>query len=705
MRRTAYVLVGLAVLGPVLAFAIGYLVFKVPTPDDAVNNQVATLTYADGSLLAKITPDRQGNRIKVGISAIPAPVQHAVLAAEDRSFYSNPGFDITGILRAAWDQMRGGTGGGSTITQQYVKLTLVGDEHSLWRKYKEVVIATKLSKRESKEQILDNYLNTVYFGRGAYGIEAGSQAYFGKDVGKLSPAEGALLASVIQAPSLWDPAINPIHARERWNYVMDGMVSQGWLPAADRAAATFPTTIPPRYTPRNGATDARGHIVQAVQDELARYGISEQEINQEGLHITTTINPQFQRQAVDAVHKQMAGQPANLRTALVAVDPRTGAIVAYYGGDDGMGFDYAQTEKQPGSSFKPFVLLAGLEHDPPFGLGSTFDGTSPQTIAGTKVANSDGESCGTSCDLKTAMTESVNTVYYNLGIAVGPQGVADAAHQAGVTAQLPDPTGGIAIGDKEVTPVDMASAYATFADNGTYFAPHLVSKVVTADGRVLYDAPNVGEQRIPANLARNVTESMVDVAGYSRIPLAGGRDVADKTGTVQSYVPGQNNDAWNVGYTPSLSAAVWVGTDDNSPIKDKDGRIIYGRMAPGSIWQSFMDSALKGTPEQSFGPFTPIGSPPPDTATAVPTSQPTTTAQPVPTSQPTTTAPTTDTFDMPFPSLTQPTPDPCSFLGNCSQPTPTRPHHGGGSGGGGPGGGGSGGGDTTPIGVPGPGGG
>jgi membrane peptidoglycan carboxypeptidase len=217
------------------------------------------------------------------------------------------------------------------------------------------------------------------------------------------------------------------------------------------------------------------------------------------------------------------------------------------------------------------------------------------------------------------MTQSINTVFYQLGVQVGPQRVADAAHQAGISAPLPNPSGGISLGDREVRPGDMAAAYATFAADGVYHRPHLVSRVTTADGRVLYDtgAP-AGEPRMTQQLARNVTESMLQVADHSGIPLAGGRPVASKTGTVQSSVEGQNNDAWTVGFTPQVSTAVWIGTDDNTPIKNSGGRPIYGRGVPGQIWQAFMNDALRGDPVQQFSEFRPIGAPPTTTPTAPP---------------------------------------------------------------------------------------
>jgi membrane peptidoglycan carboxypeptidase len=210
------------------------------------------------------------------------------------------------------------------------------------------------------------------------------------------------------------------------------------------------------------------------------------------------------------------------------------------------------------------------------------------------------------------MTKSINTIFYQVAVQVGPAAVAQAAHQAGIPdSLLANPTAGIALGDKEVHPGDMAAAYATFAADGVYHAPHMITKVETADGRVLYDgATDPGEQRMDAQVARNVTESMIDVARSSLIPLAGGRPVAAKTGTTQSRIAGQNNDAWTVGYTPSLSTAVWVGTDDNSPIKTSAGSPIYGRMVPGSIWQQFMNAALRTKPVEQFSRFVALGTPP-----------------------------------------------------------------------------------------------
>ena len=601
-------LAGLGALGffvvlPVMAFFIGYLCIAIPTPDDAVNKQVATISFADGSQMARVVP-QEGNRIKVGIDQIPKQVQYAVLSAEDRSFFSNPGFDPMGIARAAIGQLTGGGGGGSTITQQYVKNTLVGDQHSLWRKYREMILAVKISQENSKADILANYLNAIYFGRGAYGIQAASQAYFGKNVTDLSVSEGALLAGVIQSPSRWDPAVDAPHAVERWTFVMDGMARMGWLTADQRAAARFPVTIPPRRIAGGIPTDDRGLILSAIKDELESRGISEQEFSQEGLKITTTIDPVAQKQAVDAVHKGLDGQPPNLRSALVSIDPDNGNIVAYYGGDNGVGLDYARVLKQPGSTFKPFVLLADMLQPNPMGLGTQFKGEPLPYLR-----NADGASCQV-CDLKQAMTISNNVIYHELAMRVGPQQVADAAKLAGIKTPLRKVDAGIALGDKEVTPVELASAYATIAAGGVYHPPHLVTKVTTSDDRVLYEAVNPPEQRFSAQVARNVTEAMLGVPTYDKLTLSGSRAVAAKTGTVQSYVENQNNDAWTAGFTPRLASVVWIGTDQNTPIKTAKGVPISGATMPGSIWKSYMFDATKSQSAQAFGPLKPIGSPP-----------------------------------------------------------------------------------------------
>ncbi|MFC4460678.1 transglycosylase domain-containing protein [Pseudonocardia nematodicida] len=637
-RRTQirYSLVGTAasvVLLPLLVLGLGWLMFPVPSPDDAVQNQIATVSFADGDQLARLVPE-QGNRIRVSMDAIPVHVREAVLAAEDRSFYSNPGFDLTGIARAVLNQLSGGAGGGSTITQQYVKNTLVGNDATYWRKYKELVISLKVSGQKSKDEILNDYLNAIYYGRGAYGIESASLAYYGKPAAQLSPSEGALLAGIIQSPSNWDPAVAPERAEARWNFVLDGMMSQGWLSEADRRAAVFPETIPPENTSRSSSlTDERGHILNAVRAELGSLGISEQAFAQGGLQVTTTIDPARQQELTESVRARMEGQPEVLRTGAVAIDPRTGGIVGYYGGANGTGLDYAQVMKQPGSTFKPFAVLAGLLSDPPIGLGTVYDGSERPGLR-----NAEGANCP-SCDLKQAMTISNNVVFTQLAREVGPQKVADAARLAGITAPMEEPDARLPLGNKEVTPVQLASSYATIAAGGVWHAPHLVSSVVDSDGRLLYEyEPGDGEQRFSDQVARNVTEAMIDVVSHDDLDLPRGQVAAGKTGTVQSRFEGENNDAWFAGFTPELATAVWVGTDRNDPIRNAAGSPINGRDLPAAVWQGFMSSAVRGGEVAEFPTFRALGSTPsslsanePATPVAPPTStapEPTTPEEP-----------------------------------------------------------------------------
>ncbi len=603
---------------PLLAFVVGWMIFKVPSIGDAGIVQTATYTFAGGEPIAVVRPkdgnDNNINRNIVTIDKVPEHVRQAALAAEDRTFYSNPGFDALGIARAVYNQLTGGVGGGSTITQQYVKVSTGQDQASLWRKYKEIILSIKVSKEQTKDQILENYLNTVYFGRGAYGIQAASQAYFGKDVGQLSIAEGAMLAGMIQSPSALDPMKNLAGTTIRWNYTLDQMATTGFITPAVRAQQQFPKDVLPQAPVGAGVPDDdRYHIYERAEAEMKANGISQDEIDTGGLTVTTTIDAGRQKAAVDAVNKVMKSQPANLRTALVAVDPRTGAIQAYYGGSNGPGIDYAgdTVTRPPGSTFKPFVVAAALQNVSGFGLGTQYAGTSPMVIAGTKVANSDGDSCD-QCSVMTAMTKSTNTVFYQIAVQVGATNVAQTAHNAGIPANLlPDPTGGISLGDKPVHVIDMASGYGTFAADGQRFDPHIVQKVTAADGRVLLDrttTPVAGQAVFAQQLARNVTESMLDVAGTSGFALSG-RLAAAKTGTNQLGETRDNRDAWTVGYTPSLSTAVWVGTDKSDPIRTRSGAVVYGRTLPGPIWQAFMNAALKGTPKDDFSPFEPMGTP------------------------------------------------------------------------------------------------
>ncbi|QBJ98665.1 penicillin-binding protein [Rhodococcus sp. ABRD24] len=600
---------------------VAYVVEDVPRPGDMKTNQVATILASDGTTeITRVVPP-EGNRTEVSIDQIPVHVRNAVLSAEDRDFYTNPGFSVSGFARAARDNVLGkdSAGGGSTITQQYVKNALVGSERSLTRKMRELVISSKMAKQWSKDDILAAYLNTIYFGRGAYGIAAASNAYFGKPVEQLSVAEGAVLASVIQLPSALDPETNPTGAQARWNYVLDGMVASGTLSAADRATIKFPQVVPLAEVDNGGgAGGPEGLIKQQVLQELSASGISEQDLNTEGLQITTTIDPQAQAAAVKAVEKYMDGEPSELRTAVVSIDPRTGGVSAYYGGPDGAGFDFAQSGLQTGSSFKVFGLAAALDQGIP--LSQMYD-SSPLTVNGITIGNVEGESCGT-CTIAEALKRSLNTSFYRMMLQMddGPRAIADMAHKLGIPEYIPGvgdtltepggigPNNGIVLGQYQSRVIDMASAYATLAASGVYHTPHFVQKVVTADGTVLLDRGTpTGKEVVDAAVADNATAAMVPIAGYSNgHNLAGGRPSASKTGTAQLGDTGSNKDAWMVGYTPQLSTAVWVGTGPGLPLVNSWGGMIYGSGLPSDIWKATMDGALKGTDIEKFPTPAPI---------------------------------------------------------------------------------------------------
>ena len=614
---------------PFITFGMAYLIVDVPKPGDIRTNQVSTILANDGSVLAQIIPP-EGNRIDINISQVPVHVRQAVIAAEDRNFYTNPGFSLSGFARAIRSDLLGGDlQGGSTITQQYVKNDLVGSAQSGWsgliRKAKELVIATKMSGEWSKDDVLQAYLNIIYFGRGAYGISAATKAYFDKPVEQLTVSEGALLAALIRRPSLLDPAIDPEGSAARWNWVLDGMVDIKALSPQERAAQVFPATVPPDQAhAQNQTTGPTGLIERQVTKELLQlFNIDERSLNTQGLQITTTIDPKAQQAAEKAVSKYLHGQDSAMRAAVVSIDPRNGGVEAYYGGPDANGFDFAQAGLQTGSSFKVFALIAALEQG--IGLGYQVD-SSPVTVDGIKITNVEGESCGT-CNIAQALKISLNTSYYRLMLKLknGPEDVAAAAHQAGVATSFPGvthtlsedgqggpPNNGIVLGQYQTRVLDMASAYATLAASGVYHRPHFVQKVVNSAGQVLFDAgagDNTGEQRIPQAVANNVTAAMEPIAGYSRgHNLAGGRPSAAKTGTTQLGDSTNNKDAWMVGYTPSLSTAVWVGTvKDNKPLVNASGSAVYGSGLPSDIWKAAMDGALKGTPNGSFPKPTEIG--------------------------------------------------------------------------------------------------
>jgi membrane peptidoglycan carboxypeptidase len=684
IRRTIYALVGVFLVLPALAFTIMYFLVSVPTPEEvaAQQNQIVTYYYADGSEMGKDIPTG-ANRSTLKPNEIPDVVKHAVYAAEDASFESNPGFDIKGILGAVFNQLTGGTGGGSTISQQYIKKATANEAPTLTRKATELVKAFKMNNEQSKSDIITAYLNTIFFGRGAYGIQTASQAYFKKDVKDLKAPEAAFLAGLIQGPSRSD---DTAYATKRWNYVMDQMVKNNWLSPTDRAAAQFPTTAPVDQTKPNTIKGPSLLIKQRVTAELEAHGIKEDTVQSAGFKIYTTIDPKAQNIAVNSVKDVMNGQPSTLQNALVAEDPKTGAVRAYYGGPGVVGDkadqDWANTMRNPGSSFKPFDLVALLERGK--GLGETYEGRSGQSFGGSKPIANASVCSSPRCTVAEGMEKSVNSVFFDMVVNdTGVPAVIQAAKQAGIPAAHGDkPTmaqgdSNISIGGgaTQVTAADMAGAYATFAANGVHRNQHFVSKVETAGGDLVYQADTNdtpafggGDAAKSKQIAGNVTDSLIPVVPYSHLDCSGGRVCAGKTGTHQAIGTGNEKDnaqAWMVGYTPSISVASWTGTGGGPSvvIRDAKGKPIYGSGLPGKIWQKFMNDYLKNSPLEKFDQVDPIGKPVPAAPPSTTESTTTTTTMDSPsTSNSSTSTTTTDNgggiFDPPRtsrPTKTKPT--------------------------------------------------
>ncbi|SDG84741.1 transglycosylase domain-containing protein [Klenkia brasiliensis] len=627
-RRRVYKVLASLVLGGLLLLGVFvgvvYANTKVPSLDDVSQAQTTIVYYSDGTTeMARLGSE---NRINVTLDQVSDPARDAILAAENRNFYSDPGISVTGIARAAWNNLTGGsTQGGSTITQQYVKNTLLTADQTFSRKFQELFLAVKLDNNYSKDEILEGYLNTIYFGRGAYGIQAAAQTYFGVDASALTAQQGAVLAVLVRSPSAYDPANNPEGAQDRWGLVLDGMVEQGWLSQADREASTYPEVLPVTGSSLGLPDGPEGLIVQqAINEVRSRLNLTQDELISSGYRIVTTVNPAYQQAAVDSVNSVMQGEPGTLRQALVAVDPRTGGVLAYYGGATGTGYDYANNPRPPGSSFKPYVMATALQQG--IAIDSRRNGSSPQTFPDRPdqpVRNSGGASCG-NCTLVQAMTRSLNTTFYGLAYEVGADNVRTTALAAmglgdtwqGTSSPIyndqpilvnPDsgvPGASIGIGEYAVRPIDQAVGFATLANGGVRHATHFVSQITDSEGGVVLApgaAVDAGTQAVPADVASDTTLSTEGVAEYSRRSLDGDRPVASKTGTQgQQDSTVNSTDAWMVGYTPSISTAVWMGSDDNSAIINANGSPIFGSGLPGQIWQEFMDRVLAGTPVEEL---------------------------------------------------------------------------------------------------------
>ena len=609
--RAAIFLGGFGFIAGSTLFAIAYFTVSIPDPNAYVNSQATIIQYANGEEIGRMGAQ---NRTIVSLTKIPLHLREAVMAAEDRDFYSNKAFSPIGILRALKNNLLGGSlQGGSTITQQYAKTAFLTPDRTIQRKIRELVIAIKLENQLSKDEILENYLNTIYFGRGSYGVQTASLQYFNRSVDQLSVSQAVVLASILRSPGLYDPAFNKDNRprlENRFAYVVKGMTEKGWLTEKEAAKLKIPY-IAPRAT-SGSLSGPKGHLIEAVRKELIKFGFTEDQIMVGGLVVKTTLVQQAQQAAVDAVNKQGPTKaPENLHIGLVAVRPGTGEIIAMYGGKDYLTRqlnDATQAIAQAGSTFKPFALIAGLQQGIP--LTSMWNGDSPQTFddAGKPypVANYGFEGWGQISLLK-ATGSSVNTVYVPLGIKVGPENVVEAARRAGIPESIAMvPTPSVVLGVASPHVLDVANAYATFAANGIYAKPYLISQVLGSNKGVLYEGKPQTQEVFAADVMADLTYALKYVvtngSGFAARKL--NRPVAGKTGTSQS-----NASAWFSAYTPQLAASVALFRDDaTQSLKGVGGlATVTGGSFPARIWTAFMKGALKGEPVLDFPAPTNIG--------------------------------------------------------------------------------------------------
>ncbi len=609
LLRLAILLGGFGFVSGVIVFGIAYFTVDIPDPNDYVNSQATIIQYADGSEIGRLGAQ---NRTVVPLAKIPVKLRHAVLAAEDRNFYSQLAFNPIGIARAALNNVLGGaTQGGSTITQQYAKTAFLTSERTITRKIRELVIAIKLENQLSKDEILENYLNTIYFGRGAYGVETGAQVYFGHGVDSWGVSEAAILASILRSPGLYDPYFqegNKERLSARYKYVIDGMVDEGWL--SEKRGEKLKKKEPP-VNPRLSSgrlAGPRGYLISWVQRELNQLGFTDEQLLVGGLVVRTTLERQAQEAAQIAVQEVgPKNAPEDLHIGLLSIRPGTGEIVAMYGGKDYLARqlnDATQGITQAGSTFKVFALIAALEQGIP--LTSIWNGNSPKFFDDLgkpyRVSNYGNEEYG-DVTLLRATGSSINTVYVPLGIAAGLENVINAARRAGIpdsVAMLPTPS--LVLGVSSPRVIDVAAAYATFAAEGVYAKPFIINEVLGSNKGVLYQGKIEAEEVFSPEIMRDLNYALrqVVLGGTATSALRGfGRQAAGKTGTSND-----NTSAWFTGYTPELATSIAFFRDDALTTLQGIGGItsLTGGTFPARIWGAYTKGALEGMPKTKFRP-------------------------------------------------------------------------------------------------------
>lgn len=679
---------GLCLLG-MGAFIVLYMVVSIPKGNAAAQQQSNIYKYSDGSTLARTG---KVNREIVGLDKVPKPVQLTFVAAENKSFYKDSGVDLKGTARGLLNTLSGkGKQGGSTITQQYVKNFYLSQDQTVTRKLKELVISLKLDRQESKDSILAGYINTSYYGRNSYGIQAAAQAYYGKDAEDLTVPQGAYLASLLQAPSQYDWGVATDTGKRlvtaRWNYTLDNMVEEGWLDPAKRQAMKFPVPQDPKGVP--GMEGQTGYLVDAANGALAKrlvaqggaanYDDAKAMVDAGGWTITLNIDKKKQTQLEVAVKTKLTSKLDAKRRAAdrvvqagaASVEPKTGKVVAMYGGEDYFKHyvnNATRTDYQPASTFKPVILAAAVDEQSetqdgqPITANTRYDGTSGRAVKGSSIGfappNEDNQSYG-DVTVQTALNKSINSVFAQMGVDVGMDKVMKVAGKLGMETGDLQAVPAQTLGTMGASPLEMAGVYATLDNHGKKVTPAVVASAEHKDRSVSFPSA-IGEQVISAEAADTVTSVLTGVVddGTARLSVAravdrNGQQVAGKTGTSDD-----NKSAWFSGYTPNLVTSVGLFGEDaknHHQVSMKGatgGGRVNGGDFPAQIWAAYTFNAMGRV--TTFDLDTTQGAAMEPTPSDTPSQTPSRTPSQTPTTEPPTTEPPTSSSP-PTPTTQPPT--------------------------------------------------
>jgi membrane peptidoglycan carboxypeptidase len=587
-----------------------YASTQTPGVGDFGVPQTTNVYYSDGkTLLGSFASE---NREIIDISTIPTYVGNAVVASEDHTFWNNSGVDIPSILRAMFNNLLGKPQqGASTITQQYVKNYILQRQTTNYLgKFREAVMALKINNTMSKQDILDNYMNTIFFGRGAYGIETAAKAYFNKPASKLTIPEAALIAGVMPAPSAYDPSVNPKLAHERWNYVMDNMADFGFITHQQRQTLKFPKVSKVKVEQMYSGT--KGYLLQSVKDEIINNTrLNDADLLVGGYKIVSTIKTKNQASCVQAMNNVPKGAPSGFKDAMVSIDSSNGEVIAMYGGKNYLKVQQnaaTQDIVQAGSTFKAFTLAAAAEQNISF--YQSFSGRSPITINNWHIENEFNQSFG-NMNILQATAKSVNVVFAQLNKEIG----AENTYYAALNAGIPKDTSGLTeylsnvLGTASPHPIDMVNAYATFANGGIRHTPHVIKQIYDSNDNQIYQGPTTGVRAFDKEVADKVTYALRQVVQCGTGAKAGalGRPVAGKTGTSEEH-----QSAWFIGYTPQISTGVAFYRNspkgDVLPLPGWGGySVVNGADMPTQAWLTYMIAAHKNLPVENFDQPTSIG--------------------------------------------------------------------------------------------------